>query len=211
MPWHTVRPGDCINSIAFEHGLFWETVWNDGNNAALRRVRPDPNVLEPGDQVFVTDPRIRYENRPTDARHRFRIRGVPARFQIQLLVEGKPWTGQPYVLWVDGVRSKGSTDGSGWVRRTIPPEARSGTLIVGTGDESRTYTLNLGHLDPVETPAGAIARLVNLGFAVESSGDAWNEATTEALAAFQASAGIEPTGTLDGRTQSALRDAHDVQ
>ncbi|MFH1075402.1 MAG: hypothetical protein V1753_00935 [Pseudomonadota bacterium] len=53
MPDYIVKQGDCIESIAFKHGLFWETVWNHPNNQQLKQERKNPNILLAGDKVFV--------------------------------------------------------------------------------------------------------------------------------------------------------------
>lgn len=87
MPEHTVGQDECIASIAKAHGLSPETIWNHPENAALRERRGDPNVLNPGDTVFVPERRERYEDRPTEQRHRFRRRGTPAKLRLQIMTE----------------------------------------------------------------------------------------------------------------------------
>lgn len=52
---YKVKQGDSICSIAFEHGLFPDTIWNDAKNSSLKQERKDPNVLYPGDVVYVRD------------------------------------------------------------------------------------------------------------------------------------------------------------
>jgi N-acetylmuramoyl-L-alanine amidase len=87
MPDHTVTQGECISSIAERYGLFWETVWNHPNNAELRQQRENPNVLRPGDVVFVPERREKLESGATDTRHRFLKKGVPAKLRLRLLKE----------------------------------------------------------------------------------------------------------------------------
>ena len=84
---YVVKAGDCISSIAKQHGHFWETVWTDPANAELRRIRGNPDILFPGDRVTVPALRIKEEPRPTDQRHRFRKRGEPAKMRLRLIEE----------------------------------------------------------------------------------------------------------------------------
>ena len=51
MPQYTVRQGDSIASIAFDHGFRWETIWQHPNNAGIRELRENPYVLHPGDEL----------------------------------------------------------------------------------------------------------------------------------------------------------------
>lgn len=82
---HVVGQGDCISSIAESYGLFWETIWNHAQNAELKRNRQDPNVLAPGDEVFLPEKEPKEEPCAVDLRHRFKKKGVPAKLRMKIL------------------------------------------------------------------------------------------------------------------------------
>lgn len=46
---YIVQQGDYLAKLAFVHGFEPDEVWNDPKNADLKKLRPDPNVLAPGD------------------------------------------------------------------------------------------------------------------------------------------------------------------
>src|ERR1700682_5075281 len=98
----TVDLGDSIPSLAKENGHFWRTVWDHPQNLQLKTKRKDPNVLSPGDEVFIPEIEVKEESRPTDQRHKFKLKGEAVKFKVRLLLLGEPRKNEPYVLDVDG-------------------------------------------------------------------------------------------------------------
>lgn len=208
MAEYTVRPGDCLHSIAFERGLYWETIWRHPQNAALRERRQEAHVVHPGDRIFIPERNRKEESRMTDQHHRFRRKGVPANLRLQLMDHDRPRADLPYVLEIDGDLRRGTTDGEGWIRCAIPPNARRGTLTLGEDQEER-YELNLGHIDPVEEIAGVQERLNNLGFGCGRNDGQLGERTRTALRAFQAKHELPVSGEPDQATRDKLLRIYD--
>ena len=90
MPMYKVKQGDCIESIAYAHGIFWEIVWNHPKNKQLKQTREDPNLLFPGDSVFVPEKRKKQVKVATGKRHIFKLKGVPSKVRLRFLREQKP-------------------------------------------------------------------------------------------------------------------------
>jgi hypothetical protein len=204
---YDVQPGDCLESIAYEHGFFWETLWNHPDNASLKQSRQAPNILLAGDQVAVPPLRPKNEAGATETRHRFKRKGVPSKLEMVLKDKDKPRAGVPYVLEVEGQSFSGQTDAQGVLRQRIPPDARTGRLIVGR-DRREIYPLQLGQLDPVSEISGVQARLANLGFYAGAVDGQMNPATAQALKAFQAKHNLPVNGQLNEATGQQLKQAH---
>jgi hypothetical protein len=204
---HVVIQGDCMNSIAADHGFFWRTLWDHPANAAIVGKRKDPNILLRGDRVHIPEKRRRMEECPTTRVHRFRVRNVPAKLNLRLLTEdGDPRSGLEYVVTIDGHTRKGTTDAEGYMRLSIPPNAREGTLLLPESEEE--YELSLGHIDPITEVSGVQARLSNLGYYFGEVSGAMDPKTRGALWRFQSNAGMNPTGELDDETRAALQQAY---
>ncbi len=146
---HRVSQGENLESIAFLYGHFARSLWDDENNAALREKRPDPNVLHPGDEVFIPGLRERQESRPVDRKHRFRRKGVPSLVRVRALVRGRPLAEQPYTVEADGVRTSGVTDGGGLVECYVRPNARVALVHIGAEPLCWELRVSLRTLDPV--------------------------------------------------------------
>jgi hypothetical protein len=194
---YTVRQGESVESIATQFGHFWQTVWNDPQNADLKAKRKSPHLLFPGDVVFVPALRLRQESLPTGKRTTFKRKGVPSRLRVAFLVANKPRAGAAYVLVVDGV-----------VDQPIDPCAQSATLHFTDDPDDVVYTLDLRYLNPVDTPSGARERLRNLGYGGGDPGDDVDDDLGAALAEFQEDHGMKPTGELDDATRAKLEEKH---
>jgi len=201
-----VELGDSITSLAKKNGFFWETIWNHPQNAALKAKRKDPNILFPGDEVFVPDVTLKQESRGTNARHKFKLKGEQVRFKLQLLMMGEPRKNEPYTLVVDGKPYQGSTDGEGKIDQVVPADAQGGTLMLRGGKEQ--YPVNIGHLNPVDEISGVQQRLNNLGFQAGDEGGKMNDALKASLLAFQTKYKLNASGAVDAATKAKLLECH---
>ena len=211
---HVVTQGETLLSIAAKYGFVdWESIYNHGANAPLRKLRPNPMVLNPGDRVAIPDRDEGQENRQTSAVHSFRIGRPPCHISVYVHDErGEPFAGCPYELRVGKQVFRGTTTSDGLVTHEVDPDERKGRLVL-TSDPAdpgnvHTWELQISHLDPIETVAGVQARLNNLGYSAGPVSGQMNERTQAALREFQRHLGQEqPTGEPDAETKQALVDA----
>ena len=194
-----VRQGDCISSIADRTGHFPDTIWDHADNAELKELRGDPNVLEPRDTVVVPDIEPRTESRASQERHRFRRLGVPARLRIRFLVNDEPRANESYQICIDGEWDEGTLDGDGLMDRPLPPQAREGVIVFGEGDSQDRYEIRFGSIDPIDSEEGVRGRLEDLGYPARRS-------QRRAVRSFQEREGLEPTGRLDDETRQKLQE-----
>ncbi|HTF36470.1 MAG TPA: peptidoglycan-binding domain-containing protein [Myxococcota bacterium] len=206
MPIYQVGKGESATSIAAQNGFFVDTVWNHARNTALREKRKTPDQLFDGDEIFIPNKELKQEDSSTGSRHRFKVKGVPAKFRLQLLALGEPRANEDYVLNIDGQLTSGKTDAQGWIKQSIPPGARSGTLLLQGGKE--TIPIQIGDLDPIEEVSGVQQRLTNLGFPAGNSRQ-FDDPTKAALKRFQAMQGLPITGEADDATRAKLKQIHD--
>ena len=56
---YVIRQGDYLLQVAHTFGFDADTVWNDDKNSDLARLRPDHNILRPGDILYIPDNKSR--------------------------------------------------------------------------------------------------------------------------------------------------------
>lgn len=204
---YIVQQGDCIASIAEQHGLLPDDIWNDPANADLKAQRESMYVLFEGDVVVIRDIDIQLVPCATDARHTFKLLRKPQILQIRLLDRyGMPQAGVDYTLTVDSTSVKGTTNEGGVLQETIAPDAQAGQLIVGVGES--IFQLQLGHLNPITEVTGVQTRLQNLGFSADPAITDPDAALKDMLQTFQLANDLDPTGESDEATQQKLVEEH---
>ena len=82
---YKVQKGDCVSSVAFSKGFFWETLWNHGKNSELKSKRKDPNILKEGDVLHIPELTPKEESCATEKRHKFKLKGVPAKLKLRIM------------------------------------------------------------------------------------------------------------------------------
>jgi len=215
---YVVKQGDCLSSIAKQFGFAdWRRIYDDPQNAAFRKLRPNPNLIFPGDRLVVPDREPKEVGRATNARHTFRTKGAQkTRVRLKLKdADDEAFAGRKYRLVIDGATFDGSTDGAGMIEHDIAADASDGTLTLfldnDTSKPGIVWSLKVGHLDPVEEASGVQARLRNLGYACGKIDGVVGPLTQAAIAAFQLRQGLAVTGVVDAATRSRLRQLHDEE
>jgi hypothetical protein len=207
MPMHEVKQGEHIVRIARQYGLTKpELVWDDPQNAALKEKRKNPNILFPGDQVFVPELKEKTESRPTGKLHRFQVDGQPLKLKLRVKDESdQPVADAPCRLNVQGRIEDKTTDGDGRIEQPIEPPDEDAMLDIS----GVQVPIKIGHLDPVEELSGQQARLNNLGYDAGPAGTKDDERFRSAVEEFQCDQNVKPiTGICDSATQAKLKEVH---
>ncbi len=207
---YVVREGECISSIAKEHGLFWESIWNDPANAELRAARKSPNVLLAGDRVTIPDKERKDEPLAPEQRHRFVRRGEPSSLNVRFTSWDEPFAGAPYKAYIDGkLVQEGALDGNGGVEMPVDSNARKALFVITDeyGEESK-YEVQLRKMPPVSELCGVHDRLDNLGFPCGRKSEDLTAVNRLALKAFQREHGLPITGEPDKTTRAKIEKLH---
>jgi len=180
--FYTVKQGDWLASIAYRFGIpDWHTIWNRPENQDLRNLRNSPNILFPGDQVYVPDINPAEVSRPTDQTHPFVRRKDKQLVRLQLFDgDKKPRAGVPYTFQTD-VSVTAETTAEGMVEQEVAQGVTSAVLTV----DNQGILLRLGYLDPIEETSGVQARLANLGYDPGGIDGIYGPKTKAAIMAFQ--------------------------
>jgi N-acetylmuramoyl-L-alanine amidase len=209
---HTVVQGDCLSSIAKKYGFSnWRTIYDDAHNAAFRQKRPNPNIIYPGDEIFIPDRQTREESRSSDSKHRFQVKRERTLLRLFILdAEGKPVRRKRYRLVVGDQTFEDKTKSGGLIEHEVPADAESGLLTVWLDDAAQpcTWEVQIGHLDPVEEITGLQARLGNLAFYSGRVDGYLGPHTKAAIRAFQEKYGLPVDGAAGPDTQAKLKDVH---
>lgn len=203
---YTVGLGDSIPSLAHDNGHFWETLWDHSENAELKAKRKNPNILFPGDEVYIPPIRVQDHKGSTDTRHKFVRKGIPAKLKMQLFLLGEPRRNEPYTLILDDEIIHGTTDGDGNLEHFIKPNSKGGILRLNGGKEE--YPVRVGHLNPIDTISGIKQRLNNLGYNCGNESNEIDDLLTQALVQFQGDHDLEPTGEIDAATRGKIESVH---
>jgi N-acetylmuramoyl-L-alanine amidase len=209
------RQGESVGSIAKDNGFpSYKALYDHPANEELKRRRPDPNLLMPGDPIAIPEAIPRTMTRAIDQWHDETVEVEAPLLRLKLLdPSGKVLPNQDYQLLVSGRERFGATNASGILEETLEYGVHSAvlstTVTLGEQTKELVWKLNFDAIDPKGSVTGLQGRLYNLGYYRGLIDGCFGPATRGAVAAFQTSAGLVATGSADENTWAALERQHD--
>lgn len=211
--FHNVAQGEYLSLIAAEYGFSdYMTIWDHPNNAQLKQQRKNPNVLLPGDSLFIPDKEQKQETGATSKRHTFTVK--QEKLNLRLVLEDvyeKPIANAQCELFIEEQSFQVTTDGQGKIEKEIPNRAQKGILVIKSDQtpfQDDFFQVKIGDLDPIDCVSGQCARLNNLGYFAGASNDPNDPAFISAAEEFQCDHGLVVDGKIGPKTQARLKQVH---
>lgn len=200
---YVIRQGDFLAKLAVRFGFDAGTVWNDPSNRALRDLRPNHDILAPGDVLHIPAEAAPGAMLVKGAANVFTARVPTVRVEVALKAAGagdadNPFCNCAYELHGLAETRRGAADADGRVRLELPVDTSEVFLVFRS--ISALVPVRVGHLDPIDTASGVRQRLDHLGHDGVETG--------AAIRAVQRTARLPETGILDAATRDALVAAH---
>jgi Putative peptidoglycan binding domain len=212
---YTVLQGDHISKIAKAFGFSdYQTIWNDPHNAELKQTRQNPNVLLPGDSIYIPDRQLREESRSTDQRHSFVKKISKLRLRVTLVDQyEKPISNAACTLVLGAQSRQITSDASGQIDEDIEPDVHDAILVIQDQKPQTPFNnvqlpLKIGDLDPVTAISGQAARLTNMGYFDGDVDQPDPKAFKSAVEEFQCDYGLIVDGICGPKTQATLKKVH---
>ena len=214
MPYHEVKQGEYMAMIARQYGYTdYLPIWNHGSNAELKNKRKNPQILMPGDRVFIPEREEKKLSKGTESKYKFWAKRP--KLKLRLVLEDlyeKPIADAKCELQIDGTPFQTTTDGSGKIDQEIPFTAGSGQIVVWDPEVTPIagigVPLKIGHLDPVEEVTGQKGRLNNLGYYAGEINDKVDMRFRSAVEEFQCEHDLKVDGECGAKTQAKLKQVH---
>lgn len=211
---YVIRQGDYLTKLAHTMGFDGSAIWNHPRNKPIRERRSEPDMLHPGDILWIPDaPEYKRLTVKSGASNRYVARIPKKPVELRVQIGGEPLPKEPYVILGLGPDPvEGATDETGFLKTQVQVHVREIEVILPR--KNVTLRLRLGDLDPVDTISGLRKRLLHLGFyhptqiGIENADAADGDALVAALKSFQAANNLKATGKMDDDTRKALESAH---
>lgn len=214
---YVVRQGDYLTKLAHQLGFDADEVWKDAKNSELKDLRKSPDILAPGDVLFIPTeppPSLALTSGTTNDYNAT----IPRVTVTLVFLDGtEPLKGEP--CSIEGLDANDpdvptSTNDEGKLVLQIPVTIRE--IAVRFPDRTLGYRFCVGDLNPAIEPSGIRQRLCNLGYllthdvAEGGSTAEEDEVLKMAVSYFQSANGLAATGEIDDATRKAIVDAHQM-
>ena len=202
---YVIREGDHLPKLALRMGFDANAVWQSDENASLRKVRADSNMLCAGDVLYVPPaPPAKWLSVKVGQQNKYVVNVPMVTVSLVLAKNGKPIANTPCTVVGIQAQSPLQTDGAGKLTFEAPASLESVTVEIPSLQIVRR--MRIGHLDPIDETSGLLQRLRNLNFLGPSQPTP--DMLSSAVSAFQRANGLDPSGEVDADTRSKLESVH---
>ncbi len=211
---HTVSQGECLSQIARSYGFdHWRPIYDHAENGEFRQLRPNPNLIHPGDQIVIPELDPGGVSVGTEKAHTFELEVERTLLAIVVKdVKDKAVAGKKYRLTIAPLPPlEGKTAGDGRIEHEVPADGSAGTLEVflhGESEPPLLWRLRIGELDPLEQISGYQARLNNLAYDSGPVDGIHGPLTDAAVRRFQTTQQIGVDGIVGPQTRGKLKDVY---
>jgi len=207
---HTVQQGENLVSIAKKYKIAsWREIYQHPDNTAFRQLRPNPNILMPGDKIQIPEAKSKTVYVRTGANHQFVVKRNVQQLKFQLKDrDGHPKAGVKAVFNLNGKQQTVISKADGSLAVDIDQTDLSEIPLELYEDPSSQeptsqFTVKPGHLDPPDTLSGLQARLNSLGYPCGTVDGIYGKKTRSGIESFQRIMGLAVTGQPDALVYSA--------
>jgi hypothetical protein len=158
-----IKQGDYLAALAHKFDFDADDVWGHDKNTDLRQARPNPNILNPTDILYIPD---QVNKKPksfslnTGATNTF-VSDAP-KTKIAIRFDDEDLKNQAYTVDELPELTDLKTGDDGTASLSIPVTLQSFTIEFT--ESGAAFTIFVAHLDPIDKLNGIAQRLQNLGY-----------------------------------------------
>lgn len=204
---HTVKQGENLGKIARQYKIGdWKEIYLHPSNADFRKKRPNPNIICPGDALFIPEQKSQRVTVRTGAGHRFVVCRAYEELKLRLVDdEGNLLANLKTRFDLGAGPQTAITDSRGMLTIQVDdPELQELRLELFADEDTETashhYDIKLSHLDAADTLAGLQGRLNALGYDCGVVDGIYGNQTKAGIMSYQQHKGM----TVDGQASAAI-------
>lgn len=209
---HTVAQGETLLRIARQYGYKTSTaLYNHPSNAEFKALRPDPNLIFPGDIIKIPQKTEKFMPLKTGSKNTFVVRDEKEYFRLKVAYDdGDDITGKRIVLNIGSQTIDTVLQSDGLIEVELNNnDALTGSvdLYLKAGDTTPTksFAVQIGNLDPIDTLSGVQGRCNMLGFNCGKVDGVMGEKTRIGVKEFQYQHELEVDGIPGPKTKAKLQ------
>ncbi|EAW26903.1 hypothetical protein ATW7_16892 [Alteromonadales bacterium TW-7] len=209
---HTVAQGETLLRIAKQYGYQTsKALYNHPSNAEFKALRPDPNLIYPGDKITIPPKKEKFIPLRTNSINSFVVQNEKEYFRLQVSYDdGDDVAGKRVVLNIGSQTIDTVLQSDGLIEVELNNnDALTGTVDLylneGETTPTKSFAVQIGNLDPIETLSGVQGRCNMLGFDCGTVDGVMGKKTRIGVKEFQYEHDLDIDGIPGPKTKAKLQ------